>query len=147
MNEGEIKKDPRHLSRILATQYLFTEHKKKTSEISIEPFEPHFLLHELEEKKYDTRLYEQIIDGVEKNLEEIDNLIQTKAKDWPLDKINPIDLIILRIAIWEGFINKSVPAKVAINEAIEVEKALNSTTGGSFINGVLGNLLEIDEKS
>lgn len=138
--ELSAKKDPRHLARILATQYLFTQEKIRNSKLEVSVFEPNFLLHILDEKKFDHSLYEKIIEGVEQHTKEIDSIITKKAPEWPLEKINPVDLIILRIAIFEGFIGKTIPPKVAINEAIEVDKALSSKSSSSFINGVLGTM-------
>lgn len=133
--------DPRRLARLLAIQYLFTklmEHKNK-SEFSV--FEPNALLSMLEERKYNTRLYEQIIDGVEGNREEIDTMIQKYAPQWPLDQINPVDHVILQISVFEGFLGKITPPKVIINEAVDISKIVSSDGSSKFINGVLGTIL------
>ncbi len=71
---------------------------------------------------------------------EIDNIIEKAAPDWPLEKISVIDRNVLRIGLAELiFGNRSeVPAKVAINEAIELAKAFGGESSGKFVNGVLG---------
>lgn len=74
-----------------------------------------------------------------RQIKTIDNLIAQYAPKWPLDKINKVDLAILRIAIWEITFTKNVPQKVIIDEAIELAKEFGSDSSASFINGVLGS--------
>ena len=72
---------------------------------------------------------------------DIDNIITKAAPDWPLDKISIIDRNILRIGLYELIFadKKEVPAKVAINEAIELAKSYGGEKSGKFVNGVLGS--------
>lgn len=78
--------------------------------------------------------------GVLDKRDKIDGIIATAAPDWPIDKISLIDRNILRIGLYELLFvdHKEVPAKVAINEAIELAKSFGGETSGKFINGVLG---------
>jgi len=69
-----------------------------------------------------------------------DDLIVSAAPEWPIDKLNPVDLAILRLAVWELVVDKQAPVKVIIDEAIELAKAFGGDTSPSFINGVLGNI-------
>jgi len=71
---------------------------------------------------------------------ELDAIIEKAAPEWPVDKISPIDRNILRLGLAELlFADRSqVPAKVAINEAIELAKSFGSQASGRFVNGVLG---------
>lgn len=71
---------------------------------------------------------------------DIDLIIQKAAPDWPLDKISIVDRNILRIGLSELLFSdkKEVPAKVAINESIELAKNFGGENSGRFINGVLG---------
>jgi N utilization substance protein B len=71
---------------------------------------------------------------------EIDEVIVRAAPEWPLDKIAAIDRNILRLGLTELLFSDrtQVPAKVAINEAIELAKAFGSASSGRFVNGVLG---------
>jgi len=73
---------------------------------------------------------------------DIDNIITKAAPDWPLDKISIIDRNILRIGLYELIFadKKEVPAKVAINEAIELAKSYGGEKSGKFVNGVLGSV-------
>lgn len=71
---------------------------------------------------------------------EIDEVIVRAAPEWPLEKIAAIDRNILRLGLSELLYadRSQVPAKVAINEAIELAKAFGSASSGRFVNGVLG---------
>jgi len=69
----------------------------------------------------------------------IDELIQRFAPAWPLWQIAMVDRNILRLGVYE-ILFKVVPAKVAINEAVELAKAFGSDTSSKFINGVLGSV-------
>mgnify|MGYP002075445544 CR=1 FL=1 len=139
------RNEPKHIARLLAIQYLFTYFENERKDSQYLYFEPNSLLSELEKSKYDTLLYEEIIDGVSKYKEDIDSVIRKLAPAWPLEQINPINLIILRVAIWEAFIAEFTPPKIVIDEAIELDKALSSKESSSFINGVLANIYESDE--
>lgn len=75
-----------------------------------------------------------------KNLNNIDKLINESAPQFPVDKIARIDVAILRLAIFELVTEKQVPAKVIIDEAIELAKEFGSDSSSSFINGVLGTI-------
>lgn len=78
--------------------------------------------------------------GILEKREKIDSIIVTAAPDWPIDKISLIDRNILRVGLYELLFvdRKEVPAKVAINESIELAKSFGGETSGKFINGVLG---------
>lgn len=76
------------------------------------------------------------------NLTEIDKLVEKSAPQFTTDKINRIDLAVLRLAIYELFIEKKEPSSVIIDEAIELAKEYGGETSPSFINGALGNLIK-----
>lgn len=71
---------------------------------------------------------------------EIDEVIVRAAPEWPLEKIAAIDRNVLRLGLTELLFSDrtQVPAKVAINEAIELAKNFGSASSGRFVNGVLG---------
>lgn len=80
-------------------------------------------------------------DEIFKNKEEIDKYIQVAAPAWPTDKLNKIDLSILRLAISE-LVEKETPPKVVIDEAVELAKEYGGENSPSFVNGVLGTVLK-----
>ncbi len=71
----------------------------------------------------------------------IDDKIQQAAPNFPVDKINKIDLAILRLALYELLIKKKEPKNVIIDEAVELAKEFGSDTSPGFVNGVLGHIL------
>jgi N utilization substance protein B len=79
------------------------------------------------------------------NLSEIDTKITNSAPEWPIERINKIDLAILRLAVFELTVEKKEPPKVIIDEAVELAKEFGSESSAPFINGVLGNILKIKE--
>ncbi len=88
----------------------------------------------------DSPFMEQLLKGVLAKKEDIDLVIEKAAPDWPLARIAPVDRNILRLGLYELlFADRSqVPAKVAINEAIELAKTFGGDSSGRFVNGVLG---------
>lgn len=81
------------------------------------------------------------------NLTTIDKKIMEAAPKYEIDKISKVDLSILRLAIYELHIEKEAPAKVVINEAIELAKELAGERSPGFINAVLGKIYEKFRKS
>jgi N utilization substance protein B len=137
--------DPRHQARILALQELFSRYFN-IEDIPLEEIPVKELLGLNEMKEYDTKLYEKILNGVIENKEEIDTLITKYAPQWPINQMKSVDLQILRIAIYEGFIEKITPPKVSIDEAIEVAKDFGGEISSKFVNGVLGAIYEETKK-
>ncbi|MEK7596575.1 MAG: transcription antitermination factor NusB [Patescibacteria group bacterium] len=90
----------------------------------------------------DLSFMQELCAGVLKKRPEIDMIITKAAPDWPLDKISIVDRNILRIGLYELLFadRKEVPAKVAINEAIELAKSFGGENSGKFVNGVLGSV-------
>jgi N utilization substance protein B len=84
----------------------------------------------------------ELVQGVLHHKEAIDGHIAEAAPQWPLEQIAHVDKNILRLAIYElMFEDNSTPAKVAINEAIELARLLGSATSPRFVNGVLGTVV------
>ena len=133
--------DNRHLSRSIAMQTLYEwdfndRDDSKIDEIlerNIREFAPGL---------EDDQFARDLITGVLKNREKINEIITKTAPEWPLEQINLIDRNVLRIGLYELLLGKreEVPPKVAINEAIELAKSFGGETSGKFINGVLGTI-------
>jgi len=115
-------KDPRHTNRQKIVQDLFAESFTRQNE-----------------------LHEKAVQ-ILKESEEIDKTIEKIAPEFPVDKLNRVDLSILRLAVYELKVEKKEPPKVIIDEAIELAKEFGGEKSPSFINGALGQLLK-DENS
>lgn len=70
----------------------------------------------------------------------LDKKIQSAAPDFPVEKINKIDLAILRLAAFELLVDKKEPKNVIIDEAVELAKEFGNETSPAFVNGVLGHI-------
>ena len=75
-------------------------------------------------------------------LDEIDTMINTRAKGWTTQRMGKVDLTILRLAVYEIIFDKDVPTSVAINEAVELAKQFGQDESSGFVNGVLAKFAE-----
>lgn len=129
----------RHLSRSIVLQSLFewdlnAVPKNEVVEVlkrNVEEFAPN---------KTDMPFMEKLLDGVLAKQSELDLIIEKAAPEWPIDRISPVDRNILRLGLYELLFadRGEVPAKVAINEAIELAKQFGGENSSRFVNGVLG---------
>lgn len=90
----------------------------------------------------ETDLVLTLVEGVLNNQNDVDELIEQCAPEWPLSQITIVDRNILRIGIYELLYGnyENVPPKVAINEAIELAKTFGGPNSAKFVNGVLGTI-------
>jgi len=89
----------------------------------------------------------ELVSGVIRNKEKIDQNIHSFAPAWPVGQMSAVDRNILRIAIFEILFDSGAPLKVAINEAVELAKRFGTDSSPRFINGVLGAVSALaDEK-
>lgn len=130
----------RHLGRIVALQTLYEYEFRHTDEAPIEI--DSVITRNLERYKDeigDTKFVSGLVSGVLDNLSDVDAQLQPLAPDWPLEQVARVDRNILRIGLYELlYCQASVPARVAINEAVELAKSFGSDNSSKFINGVLG---------
>jgi len=131
----KTKKDPRHEARRVALVTLFGRSFPAANNDQL----PN-LVEEKVGEEFDEGLAQSIIEGVVQDQKEIDQIIKAAAPEWPLDQIARIDLICLRLAVFELLVARKVPHKVAIDEAIELAKEFGSEQSGKFVNGVLGTI-------
>lgn len=88
----------------------------------------------------DMSFVDMLMKGILAKKRDLNDIITKAAPEWPLDKISPVDRNVLRLGLYELLFadRDEVPAKVAINEAIELAKTFGGETSGRFVNGVLG---------
>lgn len=83
-----------------------------------------------------------LVRGIHTDIDDIDERLAEAAPAFPVAQLAPVDRNILRVAIYEMLRQSDVPAKVAINEAIELAKRFGGDSSGKFVNGVLGTVLK-----
>lgn len=110
--------DPRHRRRQKIIQLLFASSFRKLNN--------------------NNDLFKKILE----DLDQIDTIVKTIAPEFPVEKINKVDLAILRLAVYELSIGKTAPSKVIVDEAIELAKEFGGESSPAFINGALANLLK-----
>jgi len=129
----------RHLSRSIVLQALFEwdlNAVDKKDAISILDRN----IEEFAQNKTDRPFMEKLLNGILSKQTELDLVITKAAPEWPIDRISPVDRNILRLGLFELLFSErsEVPAKVAINEAIELAKQFGGDNSSRFVNGVLG---------
>jgi transcription antitermination factor NusB len=86
------------------------------------------------------RFARELLDGTLEQRGAIDEIISGAAQNWHLTRMAIIDRNILRMAVFEMLHVPDIPAKVSINEAIELGKRYSTQQSGSFINGILDRI-------
>ncbi|MCC7500478.1 transcription antitermination factor NusB [Candidatus Nomurabacteria bacterium] len=129
----------RHLSRSVVLQSLFERDVRHLSA----PATKEALVRiagEFAPGGSDLSFMEGLLGGIIDREKDLDLVIEKAAPEWPIDRIAPVDRNVLRLGLYELlFADRSVvPAKVAINEAIELAKSFGGDHSGRFVNGVLG---------
>ena len=124
----------RHLSRIIVMQSFFESLVRSDKLENILAYN----LSEYGKQVDDTKFAEKLMKKIKKHQKKIEKLIKKHAPEWPIEKMDPAERVVLTLGICElVYPEKDVPVNVAINEAIELAKTYGDETSGKFINGVL----------
>lgn len=125
----------RHNARRYALQAMYQWQLAGTSMNDIE----HEFLNYHIDKKLDLAYFKELIHGVLKHKHEIDQAMEPYLGR-PLLEIDPVELAVLRLAVFELIKRPDVPYRVVINEALELTKKFGSSEGFKFVNGVLDRI-------
>lgn len=82
-----------------------------------------------------------VVRGVTEHAAHIDELISSHLQGWTLERLPAVDRAVLRVAVWELLHAVDVPEPVAVDEAVELAKALSTDESPGFVNGVLGQVM------
>jgi transcription antitermination protein NusB len=128
----------RRLARILAFQTLY--------EMDVSRHRPGEVLQRLLDEQQPApeagAFARELVTGVLRHRAAIDEQIHTSAPAYPLAQMSPVDRNILRMGIYEClYTSQQVPARVAVNEAVELAKRYGGDSTPRFVNGVLGHLI------
>jgi N utilization substance protein B len=131
----------RHIARSIVLQSLFEIDFRDDAAVDLEEVVNRDAA-EFAGDVIDLSFVNALLNGVLSKKTEIDLVIEKAAPDWPINKISIIDRNVLRIGLYELLFadSKEVPAKVAINEAIELSKNYGGEKSSKFVNGVLGSV-------
>ncbi len=132
----------RRSSRELSLKFLYqVEFDDEDIEGQIERF--------IEGNQYQPEVSEylrELVTTVRSHMKEIDLLIEKFSQHWTLDRMTLIDRNILRLGVCELLHIRDVPAKVAINEAVDIAKRYGSEESPDFINGILDKIYKEGRK-
>ncbi len=132
----------RHLGRIVALQTLYEQDfRRDCGDEHVDMAE--VLDRNIERYKEtvdDKDFVAQLTKEVERYASQLDVIIQPIAPEWPIDQIARMDRLVLHMGTYELLCVNDVPAKVVINEAVELAKAFGGENSSKFINGVLGTI-------
>lgn len=82
------------------------------------------------------------VNGIWEHKVAIDDILEHYLKGWQMSRLSRVDRQILRLATFEMIFANDVPAKVAVNEAIDLAKHFGTEDSGKFVNGVLGKMIQ-----
>ena len=135
----------RRLSREFAFQFLYQRHANGllthdfTGEKTGKDFDD---LEEVTGEKMlpDREFARNLTEGVCKNIEEIDSKIETFSENWKISRMSPVDVNIMRVAVYELLYINDIDKAVSINEALEIAAKYGTEKSGAFINGILDKI-------
>jgi N utilization substance protein B len=132
------KREPRHRGREAAVQMLY---QWEVGRASIPEVMETYWLHEPaperpvsdEHRSFATEL----VNGVVTTVADIDPVISEAAEHWRIERMNVLDRLILRLAVYEFLHQPETPGRVIINEALELARTFSTDDSVRFINGIL----------
>ncbi len=134
----------RHQSRVVVMQsvyqWRFEDKESGIIDIAKENLDTH------PSKNLEEDYVSKSVSEIVENIDQIDETIRIAAPDWPLEKIDNIDLAILTVGVYELLFREDIPPKVAIDEAVELGKEFGGENTASFINGVLGTVFRASDR-
>lgn len=126
----------RHRSREIALQLTYLLDVRPDADVN-EAIE----LYPFEDEPEEVASYaRELTRNVQKNNFEISELLRDNIIGWRPERMVAVDKAAISIALYEGFIARTVPVAVAISEAVELAKAFGTSESGRFVNGALGRI-------
>lgn len=82
----------------------------------------------------------RLVQGVLRTKTDLDALIERYSEHWSLGRMSGVDRNLMRIAVFELLCCRDIPAKVSINEAVDIGKKFGTEESGAFINGIVDSI-------
>lgn len=83
-----------------------------------------------------------LVEGVVARLDRVDEVISTYSRGWALERMPAVDRAVLRLGTYEILYADDVPDAVAVDEAVELARALSTDDSPAFVNGLLGRVVQ-----
>jgi len=97
-----------------------------------------------EQRTFDETLAATLVGGVWAHRVELDEMLTRLSQNWRVERLARVDRNVLRISLYElAHCQTDVPARVAINEAVELAKRYGSEEAPAFVNGLLDSALDL----
>ena len=136
-----VGREPRHRAREAAVQMLY---QWEVGRLSMPDVMQTFWLHDEAEAAIaggDHRAFAQMLAmGVADTVGDLDPVIVEAAEHWRIERMNVMDRLILRLAVYEFFHEPATPSRVIINEALELARTFSHDESVRFINGILDEI-------
>lgn len=128
----------RHLARIAVMQTIFAYEFRE----GVDPLTTlEYCTGEFADKLKENDFAFDLLSGVMENKDELFDVMQKQAPEWPVERIARVDRAILEIGIYEILHSEDVPPIVAINEGVEIAKTYGDMNSAKFVNGVLSSVM------
>jgi len=129
--------------REIVFQILFSNIFSDVDERAVVPF----IMNQIKTTKKNTLLALNYVNKIVSSLEKIDPEIKKVSSSYDLDRINKVEITILRLALYEMLFDEEIPCKVAISEAIRLTKKFAGAKSSSFINAILDAIFQKNENT
>lgn len=105
-------------------------------------FQKNLFVEEFTMTETDRQYFDVLCDGVCSCKEELDKIYEPFLKGWKVSRLPKVDVVLLRIAVFEISKLEDIPKSVSINEAVVLAKKYSTEDSKSYINGILGKIPE-----
>jgi transcription antitermination protein NusB len=133
-------KDPRHLARVVAVMDLYNFFFG--ADIAPEAIQSDSEDEDLDIGNYSKKIHETLVNGVKESFTDIDVVINEHSDPVKTADLDNLILQIIRVAVYEAFVLKSVPPKVAVDEAIELTRDFGLELSSKKVSGILGKIFD-----
>ena len=128
------KRNRRHDNRVAAMQFLYSWESQRHGDLVTALFD---FFSEQEQPRDYYSFAEELIHGVIKDIDLIDEVVKRFTENWTFERIAKVDLAILRLGIFELMRRTDIPPIVTINEAVDLAKSFSTDESKRFVNGIL----------
>lgn len=128
------KRNRRRDSRVAAMQFLYSWESQRHGDLVTALFD---FFSEQEQPRDYYSFAEELIHGVIKDIDLIDEVVKRFTENWTFERIAKVDLAILRLGVFELMRRTDIPPIVTINEAVDLAKSFSTDESKRFVNGIL----------